>query len=112
MGRLFARTLENGHVDCSFSKLKTISIQLPDEGMSLNMEAYTKMIISRWRLAHTVGSDSRPIERIRVVKIKSLDKECIDEVLEGLASLRGLISTIYVDVGGCIYPLPACPALS
>jgi hypothetical protein len=95
--------LENGHVDCLIPKLKTISVQLPDEGLSLNFQALTKMIISRWRLAHTVqtvDSDCRPIERIRVVKIVSLDEECIDEVLEGLAPLRGLVGTVYIKLDG------------
>jgi hypothetical protein len=33
-----------------------------------------------------------------VVKIVSLDEECIGEVLEGLTPLRGLVGTVYIKI--------------
>jgi hypothetical protein len=115
LDRLSARMLENGEIDCLIPKLETIFVELPGNGDSPPFEAFTNMIISRCRLADTVtsdDSDSNPIGRIQSVKVDVLDRKCIDELLEGLAPLQGLVSDVFVDAGDAQYTLPAYPTPS
>ena len=115
MDRILPRMLENGEIDCLIPKLDTIFVRLPSNGKIPPFEAFTDMIISRCRLAHTVmpdDSDSKAIEPIRMVKVEASGECCVDELLDGLTPLQGLVSGVSVVSDDAFYILPACPTPS
>jgi hypothetical protein len=115
LDRLLPRMLENGQIDCLIPKLETIFVELPGSNDTPPFVAFTNMIISRCRLADTVtpdDSDFNPIGRMRTVKVGVSNEGDINDLLEELAPLQGLVSDVSVDTGDALCTLPACPTPS